>query len=203
MKPELSPKFSVYAMLCNILIWHLRLLSVPVEMLTHVDVGERYFGFSGLLAVLLMAADAWWEGSSMLYLLMTMVVLRVISHRVWCFWSRTAGYTPVNSRSAGRPLLGVFVPQIPEIAMRWIEPVLVMIIALVVCAISSTLGGYLMWSGFALLGVTIARASLSYNEMLDRLDAGIMPALPVTSIPESIPDRMVFDRIDAQLLEAQ
>jgi hypothetical protein len=59
-----------------------------------------------------------------------------------------------------------------------------------------------MWSGFALLGVTIARASLSYNEMLDRLDAGIMPALPVTSIQNGIPDRMAFDRIDAQLLEA-
>jgi len=202
MKPEQSPKFSVYAMLCKTLIWHLRLLSVPIEMLSHIDVGERYFGFSGLLAVLLIGADAWWEGSSMLYLLMTMVVLRVISHRVWCFWSRTAGYPPVNSRSAGRPLLGVFVPQIPEIAMRWIEPVLVMIIALVLSAINSTMGGYLMWSGFALLGVTIARASLSYNEMLDRLDAGIVPALPVTSIQNGIPDRMVFDRIDAHLLDA-
>jgi len=190
MKPEQSPKFSVYAMLCKTLIWHLRLLSVPIEMLSHIDVGERYFGFSGLLAVLLIGADAWWEGSSMLYLLMTMVVLRVVSH------------PPVNSRSAGRPLLGVFVPKIPEIAMRWIEPVLVMIVALVLCAINSTLGGYLMWSGFALLGVTIARASLSYNEMLDRLDAGIVPALPVTSIQNGIPDRMVFDRIDAHLLDA-
>jgi len=55
-----------------------------------------------------------------------------------------------------------------------------------------------MWSGFALIGVTIMRASLSYNEMLDQLDAGIVPALAVTRIP----NRMVFDRMDAQLLEA-
>src|ERR1700677_1937760 len=105
MNAELRSKFSVYGLLCNILIWHLRLLSVPIEMLTHVDVGERYFGFSGLLAVLLIGADAWWEGSSVLYLLMTIVVLRVISRRVWCFWSRTADYPRVNSRSAGRPLV--------------------------------------------------------------------------------------------------
>src|SRR5271170_1103099 len=108
MRHELSAQFSVYELLCNILIWHLRLLTVPIEMLTHIDVGERYFGFSGLLAVLLMGAEAWWEGSSMLYLLMTIVVLRVISHRAWCMWSRMAGYTPINSRSEGRPLLGVF-----------------------------------------------------------------------------------------------
>jgi len=202
MTRELNAKFSMYAVLCSILSWHLRLLTVPIEMLTHVGVGERYFGFSGLLAVLLMGADAWWTGSSALYLLMMVVVLRVVAHRVWCFRCRMAGDPLVNTRLPGDPILGIFLPRIPEVAMRWIEPVLVMIVALVLGVISSPVGSYLMWSGFALLGITIVRASLSYNEVLDRLDASIAPALALTSTPESVPDRMVFDRVDAQMLEA-
>jgi hypothetical protein len=192
----------VYKMLCNVLIWHLRLLTVPVEMLTHLDVGERYFGFSGLLAVLTMVAAAAYEGSALLYLLATVVVLRVVAHRAWCIYRRTVGDPVVNSRSAGRPLLGVVVPQIPTVVLRWVEPLVLMVVALVLGAMSDAVGSYLMWSGFAMLGITTVRGSLTYNEMLDRLDAGLVPALPITSIPASIPDRMVFDRMDAQLLEA-
>ena len=199
MEQQVRTKFSVYGLLCDIVIWHLRLLSVPIEMITHFGVGERYFGFTGLLAVLLMWADAWWEGSSALYMLMTVVVLRVVAHRIWCVRCRMVGYPLVNSRVPGDPILGIVLPRIPAAAMRWIEPVLVMVVALVLGLISSPLGGYLMWSGFGLLCITIVRASISYNQMLDQLDAQVEPKLPLPNTS----DRMLFDQVPSgQLLEA-
>jgi len=202
MEQSMKPTSRLFKMLCSAVIWHLRLLTVPIEMLTHLDVGERYFGFSGLLAVLTMVAAAAYEGSSLLYFLATVVVLRVVAHRAWCIYRRTAGDPVVNSRSAGRPLLALLMPQIPAIVLRWVEPLLLMVVALVFGAMSDAVGSYLMWSAGALLGINIVRGTLAYNETLDRMDAGLISALPAPTISESTPDRMLFNRIDAQLLEA-
>jgi hypothetical protein len=132
---------------------------------------------------------------------MTIVVLRVVAHRAWCVYRRRAGYPPVNSRTEGVALLGMFLPRIPALAMRWIEPVLVMVmvVAAVPSVISSPLGGYLMSSSLGLLGITVVRASMSYNKMLDKIDAEVQPELPVARTS----DRMLFSQMgEAQLLEA-
>jgi hypothetical protein len=95
----------------------------------------------------------------------------------------------------------MFLPRIPALAMRWIEPVLVMVmvVAAVPSVISSPLGGYLMSSSLGLLGITVVRASMSYNKMLDKIDAEVQPELPVARTS----DRMLFSQMgEAQLLEA-
>jgi hypothetical protein len=199
MELELKKPFSVYGMICNVVIWHLRLLSVPVEMLLHINVGERYLGFSGLLAMILMGSYAAYEDSSLLNSLMILIIGRVIVHRIWCIRRRRLGDPPEDTRSAGRTFLTLLPVQIPEAAMKWIEPVVVMVGALVVEVISTPAGDYLMWAGAALLGITFVRANLNYNRLLDTLDARITPELPV----EIKPDRIVQSRMaETQLLEA-
>ena len=169
-------QFSVYEAVCNGLIWLIRPLTIPVEMLMHVDVGERYFGFSGLLALILLVACAAWcptEESSLLNLLATVVLARVVVHRILCVRRRWRGEPMVNSRSEGRPLLALYIKRFPEHTIKAVEPVLVMLTAAVIAAINETLGGYLLCSGLGLLAITVVRGNLAYNKRLDSLDAQI------------------------------
>ena len=196
---ESKKRSSVYEMICNILIWHLRLLSVPVEMLLHKDVGERYLGFSGLASMILLVVYAANQDSSLLNSLVILIIGRSIVHRVWCMHRRRAGAPMPNTRSPGRPLLTLLPIRFAEPTMKWIEPILVMVVAPFIAISSDPAGVFLLWSGAALLCITLVRANLSYNQMLDALDAQAVPELPAARMPE----RIVQSRTAGpQLLEA-
>jgi hypothetical protein len=196
---ESKTKFSLHETLCNVLIWHLRLLSVPLEMLLHLDVGERYLGFSGLLATTLLGVYAANQESSLLNSLVMLIIGRIFFHRLYCIRRRWAGDPPIDSRSPGRSLLTLLPVQFARPAMKWIEPVLVMVTAAITGPFSDPTGEFLLWSGAALLCITLVRANLSYHQMLDALDARIVPEPPVAKVP----GRMVNSRrAEPQLLEA-
>jgi hypothetical protein len=192
------PKFSVYQMFCNVMIWLLRPLTVPIEMIIHFNVGERYPGFSSLIALIGMGTLAEFcppNESFLLYVLMAAFIVRIIVHRIWCIFRRVRGGPIVHSRSPGRPLLQLLIPKLPEMVIQWIEPLVVLLGAAVMAAVNETVGDYLMASGAALLGITIVRATAGYNRVLDTLDALIeqepQVAKPINCLPDTPPTRQL------------
>ena len=192
------PKFSVYQIFCSVMIWLLRPLTVPIEMLIRFKVGERYPGFSSLVALIGMGTLAEFcppNESFLLYILMAAFIVRIIVHRIWCIFRRHRGLPLVNSRSPGRPLLQLLIPKLPAMVIQWIEPVVVLLGAALIAAVNGTVGDYLMASGAALLGITVVRASASYNRVLDSLDARIEQepewTKPINCLPDTPPTRQL------------
>jgi hypothetical protein len=164
----------------------MKVLSAPAEMLLHKDMGERYLGVSGVLALMLISVFASMyppEQSGPLYLLIPIFLARIVGHRVCCIRRRIRGGKMLHSRYAGEPLLWIALRgKVPVNLVRWTESILILIAGGAVSSFNKPLGDYLLWTGVGLLGMIAVRANLAYNKLLDTLDAQLENAALAESV---------------------
>lgn len=150
----------------------LRPLSI-VEVLLHTTIGERYVGFSALLAPALMIGLAVNCESTGLLLLAIAFIIRILIHYGSSTKRFERGGELVHSRYPGRPLFGLLNSRMEEATVRGLEAWIVVGVGLLIRLFDDTLGEYLLWSGGAMLVVIGLRESITHHELLDRLDAEI------------------------------
>lgn len=173
------PKINFFQILCSLIIGLLRPFSVVLEMFCHEEVGERYPGFASIAALLTLLGWCFFSDDVFpLHVLMLAFVVRLIVHRVMAIRHRLRGGEYVASRSPGRPLVARVIPQLPEQVLVWLEPLALLLVSLVMCIVSSSLGNYLLCGSLAWLAIVIVRTLSAYNRMLDVYDADPQAATP-------------------------
>jgi len=166
------PKINFFQILCSLIVGLLRPFSVVLEMFCHEEVGERYPGFASGAALLTLWSWCFFSDDVFpLHVLMLAFVVRLIVHRVMAIRRRVGGGKYIYGRSCGRPLVARFLPQLPDQLLGWMEPLALLLVAAVMCLISSSLGSYLVCGSAAWLIIVIVRALSAYNRVLDLYDA--------------------------------
>ena len=169
-------KFSLYQWFCGFLIACIKPFTVVVETLLHVDVGERYAGLSALVALLLLGLDVRvcpTSDSTMVWLVIAAFAIRIVTIRLAGIRRRHRGDHSIHSRSAGRSVMSRWFSRLPQQVTLWIEPFVVLVAALIVSVLNSTLGDFLVWSGGAMLAINLVRLSAAYSKALDAADAKV------------------------------
>jgi hypothetical protein len=152
----------------NVLMFLARIISLPLELMLHVDVGERYLGLSGGFAFLLMIFfPALFPHSNPTPLLLLLIIFlgRCFIHHVASIRTWWSGRLTKHTRRPGTPLALWLFPTLPEAAVRWLEPVCVVLIGAVISLLSRPLGAFLFLSGAGML----ACLALSYIMMMNRV----------------------------------
>jgi len=145
-----------------------------VEILLHVNVGERYLGFSAVLAPALMLGIALNSstGGGLLFLAVAFII-RILLHSTSSRRRFEYGGELVHSRYPGHPLFGWLNGKMKEPTARGLEACLVAAIGGVICLLDQTLGAYLLCSGAAMLLALGLRESIAHDQLLDKIDAEI------------------------------
>jgi hypothetical protein len=104
MSQDPKGKSSVYQKACNGLIWSLRPLSLPVDVILHKSAGERHAGFGvwPALALIIAVAVASPESQVSLFILAGVFLLRAMMS------CRSRNGESVHTWYPGQPLLGLF-----------------------------------------------------------------------------------------------
>ena len=163
----------VEEIICHVLMWLLRPLTAPAEVLLHRAVGERFPGVASAVGLMLMEvfgllADL----PSMVHAFMLVVVARIVVVRVLAVLARGQG-RPIPSDSSGTPWLCAAFPALPGHVARWAEPFVVLVVGLVAKAVNPALGDYLEFAAVALLATAALRFAVAYGRYLDVVDAEI------------------------------
>jgi len=165
--------FSPVRMCMSGVLLVLRPLAIPVTLLLHRKVGERFLGFAGLLAVIpfiLVTDNFTAPDCGLLTIFMWIYVCRMTWH--YLSRGRNHGEGPVlHSRDPGEPLWGLlnkwFIPR----GSAYIEAILVTVFGFVFAFVNDLMGGYLFLSGIAMFGVLHLSGRLVRDKVLDRVDA--------------------------------
>jgi hypothetical protein len=168
--------FSLYQWFCGFLIACLKPFTVVAETLLHVDVGERYAGMSALAALLLLGLDAEVcpaTESTLVWLVIAAFAIRIVVLRMSGIRRRRRGDHSIHSRSAGTSVLSRWFSRLSPQAVLWIEPFVVLLVALIVSLLNSTVADFLLWSGGAMLAISLVRLSAAYSKALDDADAKV------------------------------
>ncbi|HEX4488856.1 MAG TPA: hypothetical protein VH088_21450 [Terriglobales bacterium] len=172
MPEQAKTKISLYQKMCGLLIWISRLLSIPLEMLLHVNVGDRYFGFSGFLSLVVMIVwVASTNDSGLLALLMVAYIIRIIIYQFKRGGERDRSSPLRHSRYAGRPLIGFWFNNVEEEKLKTSEAVLTMLLGGAISLVNHPLGNFLLCSGSAMLAAAGVAAAITRDKLLDKLDA--------------------------------
>jgi hypothetical protein len=199
----------------NLVIWLLRPLAIPTEMILHVGVGERYLGFiNGALALLVMFTwGAVWRGddAGLLVLWIFAFIGRVFIFMIACNNRKEYGGPRRHTYSPGRPLFGWRPGNKKPEALRGREGMLVLGLAFLCQFVDPTFAGYLFCSGGAMLVILGLERSIIRHRMLDRLDAEIERENETMALsewksreePEEAPCRVRVETLPAPVPAAQ
>lgn len=166
--------FTDFRMGVNVAAWLSHLLSVPLNVLLHFGLGERYIGIPGLVIIPCMLVytmafqSATW--APMLLLVLAYIVMCVV-WRGYAVFRRHFLKRPVHSRYAGRPLLHLLAPRLSQTFINYIEAGIAITLGLAFTKVNAPLGGFLFLAG---LGQTMSlniEKMVRHAKELDRIDA--------------------------------
>jgi hypothetical protein len=129
----------------------LRSIAVTVEVFLHRSFGSRYIGtqgFVGVLVILFFGAFVGVPGTGGLMVFLAAYLFACLVARVQIDRRKRRGFDPQHSRYTGWPYLMSIFPRCSELTVkRFIEPVLVVIVAAAVMNAAPALGLYLLMAG--------------------------------------------------------
>lgn len=168
---KIEGKFRPFEVLCHGVIALLRPMTAPIELLLHVEVGERYAALSGPVALLLMGA---WShltrDSGLIVLLMLAFALRLAINKLLCLRNRRRGRVTPHTRSPGKPLLSQVMGIGSVRILTWIEPLIALMLAVALRFVTPAAALYLTCSALCLLGANTLHGWVSYHRRLDAMD---------------------------------
>jgi hypothetical protein len=157
-------------------IFMAKIFSLPVELLLHGDVGERYIGFCGGFSfLLLLFFPVFFPHSSAgpVYALLAAFVIRCLIHRGVSLWRWWRGTRVGHSRRPGTPHLQRLLPHWQEGRVRRLEPGIVLLLGLALFWLTKPLGVYLIFAGIGLIVCLALSQILLLNRARDMNDAAL------------------------------
>ena len=148
-----SPVLTVEAT-TGLIIFLIRVFSLPVTVLLHKGYGSKFVGLGGLLAILpffaltLMFPHA---SAAPLMILLLLYILRCVGGRIAQIVRYFRGQrSMIHRQSPGHPLIARFFPQWSDSHVLWLEPAGVFALGLALVWLTRPLGWYLILAGLAL-----------------------------------------------------
>jgi hypothetical protein len=165
-----------------------RPFAVPVTLLLHSGVGERFLGFSGIIAIapFFLLPMCFETSGSLLFTLLTWAyILRAAAHY---YHVRSSDPTRAVrlSRDPGDPLWGTLEQSLSRRASAYAESGGVILVGFLAQWLSPLLGTYLLLSGIAMLLSVELNGRLVRDKLLDKLDAILEAQTQVDEIREAI-----------------
>ena len=165
-------KPSLHQRLCNLMMWAVRPFSLPVDLMLHNSIGERYVGYGWVRAVLVMVVFACCASNpDPMSWLIGLFFIGLVSHNFYLDKLRRDGGAPLHSNDPGVPLRGLWRNRFEESTLRETEAWLVGLAGGAIVMFNTALGVYLICAGMSVLTILGIRESLERHKLLDFRDA--------------------------------
>jgi hypothetical protein len=168
--------FTDFRFAMNFVTWLAHILSMPLNVLMHWGLGERAIGAPGVIVVPMLILYGTLLSGRGAWTIVVVLWLYILMCAVWRFYAiyrRRRLKIPVHSRYGGRPWLHHLMPNRSELAVKRIEPVIVILFGLATLWVNLPLAGFLVASAIGqALSIAITEA-MNHAKMLDQQDAMI------------------------------
>jgi hypothetical protein len=168
---QTKEKFSLFRICAKLVIGLLRIFSVPLEMLSHSWVGERYMGLAGWLGIIgICEWGALWPHSNYVTFnwLLGAYAVRIAIYK---FSSDRDGTPAAHSRYPGHPFFGWFQDRFDPEMLRGSELLALFGLGALIRLADEAVGNYLLAATSAMLVVSTLQESIARDRVLDKLDA--------------------------------
>jgi hypothetical protein len=159
----------------TILMFLMRIFSLPVTVLLHKDYGLRFLGWSGVFALLPFYFVSWLCSTSssvpLMCLMWAYIARCAIGKALHLYQLYRKRVPKTHTRYSGVPLIAQLLPTWSEDALLWLEPLGVFILGQVAFWLNRPLGYYLCWAAIASAAWRVLIKNYVLNKMLDTHDA--------------------------------
>jgi hypothetical protein len=154
----------------QLLISLLRPIAVPIELMFHKDVGERYVGFGGFLAFGALLACCWVPHNGLMIFITCVYGIKALGHQEAGESRRQHGGLRQHTRRSGVPLWGLLRNKMTEDHAVFCEMWLLLVLGGIAAYFNQTAGPYLMIAGVVSCVIRQLRQTIEREVVLDRVD---------------------------------